>query len=232
MKRRTWLIGAFLVVVGCSARPEQAIVNDAAEALGGAQRVLAVNTLVIDGTGENTNLGQSLSPDALNVFNVTQAKRSIDFANNRWRLQQTRVATFGPPNPQPQVQDLGVDGDVAYNIQPNGMAQRAADQVAKDRHMELFHHPIGALRAALAQGAQLTNPRTEGSESSVDVTTAQGDKFTLHSDSTTKLPSRVTSTTSSTTNWLLGDVVVETSFTNYADVNGLKLPARITVKTD
>jgi glyoxylase-like metal-dependent hydrolase (beta-lactamase superfamily II) len=38
--------------------------------------------------------------------------------------------------------------------------------------------------------------------------------------------------TSNTTNWLLGDAVVETSFADYADVDGLKLPARITVKTD
>ncbi len=192
----------------------------------------AVNTLVIEGTGENTNLGQSLTPDALNVFTVSQAKRSIDFANNRWRLQQTRVATFGPPNPQPQVQNLGVDGDVAYNVQPNGMAQRVAEQVAKDRRMELFHHPIGALRAALTQGAQLTRPRTEGSESSVDVTTAQGDKFTLYIDSATKLSTRVTSMTSNTTNWLLGDATIETSFADYADADGLKLPTRLTVKTD
>ena len=232
MKRRTWLIGAFVVLAGCSAPPEQAIVNDAAEALGGAQRVQAVNTLVIEGTGENTNLGQSLTPDALNVFNVMQAKKSIDFANNRWRLEQTRVATFGPPNPQPQVQNQGVDGDVAYNVGANGMAQRAAEQVAKARRMELFHHPVGALRAALAQGAQLTAPRTEGPESSVVVTTAQGDKFTLYTDSTTKLPTKVTSMTSNTTNWLLGDAVVETSFADYADVDGLKLPTRITVKTD
>src|SRR4029078_493103 len=111
-------------------------------------------------------------------------------------------------------------------------AQRAAEQVAKDRRMELFHHPIGAVRAALAQGAKLTNPRTEGSENSVVVTTAQGDKFTLYTDSTTKLPTKVTSMTSNTTNWLLGDAVVQTSFADYADVAGLKLPARLTMMTD
>jgi len=232
MNGRIFVLGAVLILVGCSAAPEQVIVNDAAEALGGTQRVQAVNTLVIEGTGENTNLGQSLTPDALNVFNVTQAKKSIDFANNRWRLEQSRIATFGPPNPQPQAQNQGVDGDVAYNLGANGMAQRAAEQIAKDRRMELFHHPIGAVKAALAQGTRLTNPRTEGSESSVVVTTAQGDKFTLFTDSTTKLPTKVTSMTSATTNWLLGDAVVETSFTDYADVDGLKLPARLTMKTD
>ena len=232
MRRSTWLIGAALVLLGCTSSPEQATVNDAANALGGAQRIQAVNTLVIEGIGENTNLGQSLTPDALNVFKVNEYKRSMDFANTRWRLQQTRVATFGPPNPQPQVQNFGVDGDVSYNIQPNGMAQRAAEQVAKDRRMEAFHHPIGAVRAALSQGAQLSKPRTEGSDNVVDITTAQGDKLTLFVDSGTKLPSKVVSMTSNNTNWVLGDVAVETSFADYADVEGLKLPTRINVKTD
>src|SRR5262245_20224003 len=140
VKRSAWLIVAALVLMGCTSSPEQSTVNDAAAALGGAQKIQSVNTLVIEGTGENTNLGQSLTPDAVNVFRVNQYKRSIDFANTRWHLEQTRVATFGPPNPQPQVQNFGVDGDVAYNVQANGMAQRAAEQVAKDRRMEAFHH--------------------------------------------------------------------------------------------
>src|SRR5690349_474326 len=114
VKRSAWLMGVALMFVGCTSSPEQSTVNDAAAALGGADKIQAVNTLVIEGTGENTNLGQSLTPDSMNVFKVDQYKRSIDFANTRWRVQQTRVATFGPPNPQPQVQDFGVDGDIAY----------------------------------------------------------------------------------------------------------------------
>ena len=41
-------------------------------ALGGRERVLGVRTLVVEGTGENYNLGQNRSPDAdLPVFAVT-----------------------------------------------------------------------------------------------------------------------------------------------------------------
>jgi len=47
MNGRIFVLGAVLILVGCSAAPEQVIVNDAAEALGGTQRVQAVNTLVI-----------------------------------------------------------------------------------------------------------------------------------------------------------------------------------------
>ena len=233
MRRTTWLFAAGLVLGGCSSNPpEKAIVNGAAAALGGAAKSQAVNTIVIEGTGENGNLGQSTTPDALNVFKVTESKRFFDFAGGRQRLEQTRIATFGAPNAAPQKQNLGLDGDVAYNVAANGTATRASTQTAKDRRMEMYHHPIGALRAALGQGAQLSNPRKEGSDDVVDIATAQGDKFTLFVDSGTKLPSKVVSMTSGDTNWPLGDVTLETMFSNYTDVNGLKLPGRITSKTD
>ena len=232
MRRTTLFFAATLVLVGCASAPEKATINGTASALGGADKILAVNTLVIEGTGENGNLGQSQNPDALNVLKVTESKRYIDFAGGRQRLEQTRIATFGAPNPQPQKQNLGLDGDVAYNVAANGTATRAAAQVAKDRRMELYHYPIGALRAALGAGAQLSNPRKEGGEDAVDIATAQGDKFTLFVDSGTKLPSKVVSMTSNNINWPIGDATLETDFANYTDVNGLKLPGRITSKTD
>ena len=232
MKRVTWLIAA-LFLAGCSSTPtEQATINGAASALGGAEKILAVKTIVIEGTGENGNLGQSTTPGALNVLKVSESKRFIDFAGGRQRLEQTRIATFGAPNPQPQKQNLGLDGDIAYNIAANGTATRAAAQVAKDRRMEIYHHPIGALRAALSQGAQVSNPRKDGNDDVVDVTTAQGDKFSLFVDSGTKLPSKVVSMTSNNTNWPIGDAAVETSFANYTDADGLKVPGRLTSKTD
>jgi glyoxylase-like metal-dependent hydrolase (beta-lactamase superfamily II) len=231
MRFSNWSILLVVLVAGCSsATPEQTIINDAADALGGADQILAVNTLVIEGTGQNTNLGQSLSPDNLQTLNVTQSKRSIDFANNRTRLEQTRTATFGV-NPQPQRQNLGVDGDVAYNIGGDGNATRAAEQAAKDRRMEVLHHPIGAVRAALREGAQLANARQEGTEEAVDITTAQGDKLTLYIDGATRLPSKVVSVISANNNWPMADVNIETSFANYAAVEGLQLPARLTTKT-
>ena len=76
-------------------------------------------------------------------------------------------------------------------------------------------------RAALDPAARLANPRTAGGERVVDVTTAHGSTFTLAIDATTKLPTRVVSMTD---NANLGDVAIETSFADYADVSGVKLP--------
>jgi hypothetical protein len=63
----------------------------------------------------------------------------------------------------------------------------------------------------------------------VDVTTAQGELLTLAVDPTTKLPSHI-SRRSSDPNW--GDIVIETTLSDYQDVNGLKLPSRFVTKQD
>ncbi len=123
----------------------------------------------------------------------------------------------------------GVDGAVAYNVAANGNATRAGEVVAKDRRAEGYHHPITIVRAALDPAAMLSNPRTLDNQSVVDITTADGLMFTLAIDAMTKLPTRVVSMTDNTN---LGDVAIETSFADYQDVNGLKLPALLTTKTD
>ena len=231
MRIRNWFVTAIVLFAGCaSTPPEKAIINDAATALGGAGKIQAVNTLTISGSGENLNLGQNSSPDVPEpILKVSEYKRSVDFAGNRSRLEQVRTATVG--NTAPAKQILGLDGDVAFNVNATGMATRASDQVAKDRRAEMYHHPIGAVRAALAQGAVVANPRKEGNDDVVDITTAEGAKLTLYVDSQTKLPSKVTTMTDNI-GGPLGDMVVETSFANYADTAGLKLPTRLTTKND
>jgi glyoxylase-like metal-dependent hydrolase (beta-lactamase superfamily II) len=233
MRRMTWLVlVTAAVVAGCTqATPEQQIINDAAAAVGGGDKIAAVKTIVIEGEGSNGNLGQDMSPDATGqAFAVTGYKRAMDIPSGRVRIEQTRTPNFTFfQGQQPQKQVLGIDGDVAYNVAPDGMATRAADAVAKDRRAETYHHPITIIRAALDPAARLSNPRTQDKQNVVDITTANGLKFTLAIDSTTKLPTRVVSMTDNTN---LGDVAIETSFADYQDVNGLKLPAHLTTKTD
>jgi len=83
----------------------------------------------------------------------------------------------------------------------------------------------------LAQGATVANARKDGNADVVDITTADGIKMTLYVDSQTKLPSKITTMTDNI-GGPLGDMVVETSFANYVDTNGVKLPTRITTKND
>jgi glyoxylase-like metal-dependent hydrolase (beta-lactamase superfamily II) len=163
-------------------------------------------------------------------LNVTQYKRTLDFANSRWRLEQVRVPTVG--NTATQTQILAVDGDVAFNVNPQTMAgARQNAQVAKDRRAELYHHPVGALKAALAQGAAVANPRKDGNDDVVDVTAADGTTFSLYVDTTSKMPTKVTTNTDNF-NGPLGDIVIETAFANYAESGGVQLPTQLTTKID
>jgi glyoxylase-like metal-dependent hydrolase (beta-lactamase superfamily II) len=121
-----------------------------------------------------------------------------------------------------------VAGDVGYNVAPDGSATRIANAAAKDRRVEIYHHPLTIVRAALAPGATLANARTANGQRVVDVTT-NGMTFTLATDATSNLPTRVVSMAD---NLNLGDVALETAFADYQDVGGLKLPARLTTTTD
>ncbi len=74
MKRRIVALAALVLSLSACARltPEQQVVSDAAEALGGRERVLAAKTLVLEGGGTHYNLGQDLRPGAAGqTFTVT-----------------------------------------------------------------------------------------------------------------------------------------------------------------
>ena len=211
--------------------PEQQIIDDAAAALGGADRILAVSTLTFEGEGTRYNLGQDVTPGASGeTFTLTGYRRDLDVAGGRARTEltfQPNFAYFRGPDAIAQV--AGIDGDVGYNVAANGDASRVNRAAAGDRRVELYHTPISALRAALDPMASVTNAREEGSESVVNVQTADGDAFTLVTDGTTHLPNRVMSMSDNTN---LGDVTIATSFADYQDIDGLQLPTLVTTMVD
>jgi glyoxylase-like metal-dependent hydrolase (beta-lactamase superfamily II) len=228
--RTPWIIAAALLAGACSqAAPEVQIINDAAEALGGRDRVLAVRTLVLEGTGVQPNIGQNMAPEAeLPVWNVTAYRRVLDLERGRMRVQLTREPGFVFVTPQ-QRQDFGLDGDAAYGAAANGTATRASERTARERRVEMLHHPLTVVRAALQEGADLSNARTGDGGRLVDIRTASGDTLTLAVDAGTGLPARVVSQGYHAN---LGDVTIETAFEDYADVDGLRLPSRLVTRLD
>src|SRR5262250_1699698 len=137
MNKPLGLIALLVAASGCArTSPEQRVINDAADALGGRQKVLAVKTLTVEGEGPAPNVGQNTMPDGeLPVWKVTEYKRSIDFANHRMRTQQLRTAQFLFANANTQRQDQGLDGDVAFNVGGDGKAARVSATAARDRRM-------------------------------------------------------------------------------------------------
>jgi glyoxylase-like metal-dependent hydrolase (beta-lactamase superfamily II) len=238
MKKRMFLgvvlASSLLFAQGPSAQtPEQQIVADAAAALGGRDRVLAVKTLAIDGGGHDMSIGQSRRFDELglqsDVNQIRDFRRVYDLTNLRGRFEATREAQYpfylGEGGAR-QVQAL--DGDVAFNIAPNGTPTRVFGPQAVVRRVEYLRHPLTIVRVALGQAARLANARTQGVERLVDVTSGSA-TVTLAIDGTTKLPTRVVWMTDNPT---LGDYAIETRFGDYRSVNGVQLPTLFTTKTD
>ncbi len=232
---RRWTCTLLLVVAAFSAcarrTPEAQLVNEAASALGGAERLQAIKAIAIEGEGTQFNLGQDIVPGASGqTFTVTNYKRSIDIQAGRARTELTRTPNFAyfmGTAPQRQIQ--GIDGGIGYNVALNGTATRVADVAASDRRSELLRHPITAVRAALDPTSRVTNLDTENGQSTVDVATADGRTFTLAIDASTKLPSRVTHLANHVN---LGDVAISTRFAAYQDVGGFQLPTRLRTTTD
>ena len=70
-----------------------------------------------------------------------------------------------------------LDGDVAYNINPQGQAGRGGD--ARDRRMWMHTNPVVAVRAALDPANTLSNRRQESGLTLVDVKLKEGDLLTI-----------------------------------------------------
>ncbi|HUK34135.1 MAG TPA: MBL fold metallo-hydrolase, partial [Vicinamibacterales bacterium] len=219
------------VVAACSKLPpERQAIADAADAMGGQDKIAVVKTLTIEGEGDAPNAGQNTMPDSeLPNWKITTFKRTVDVANQRMRVQQARTAQFLFAGPNTQRLDQGVDGDVAFNVGPDGKVTRAAAAAVKDRRLEMLHHPLVIVRMALDPDTKVSSFRTAGTQQVVEIDTKQGEHLTLGIDATTHLPTRVTSMSY---NANMGDVAIDTAFADYETVDGLKLPRRLTTKMD
>jgi len=217
--------------VACApADPDRQFVQDVAQALGGQDRITALKSMAVEGEGDAPMLGQSTMPDSEQPrWKVTEYRRTTDFANDRTDMQQVRTVQFLFAGPGVQRQHQVLDGTVAFDLSADGMARRVGALQAKDRRTEMLQHPIAAVRAALDEGTTLSNRRSEGDNDLIDVKTLKGDVLTLAASRATHLPVSVT-TRSSNDN--LGDVAVVTTFADYEEVSGLKMPRTVTTRVD
>jgi len=230
MKRASIAVLAAALLCGCRKSPGMRAVLDAAAAMGGKDKIQSVHTLTIEGQGDNANLGQNLTPEApLTTWNVSDFKETLDPANGRMRIEEVRTAQFPFAGENVEKQSMSVDGDVAWNVDASGPSGRLTAKAAQQRRLESLRNPVSALREALDPKAQLSHFRETGSRQAIDVITPAGDMLTLTMDSQTKLPVSV-STTIAHPN--LGDAAVETTFGDFEDADGLKLPNRLTTKID
>lgn len=221
---RLMLATLAVALAGGSLGAQSAALDAAAAALGGKDRILAVRTLVLEGTGTQLNFGQNLTPTAETRFEVTGWRREFDFANRRWLLDQTRVPRFTTGNMNPQRQRSGLDGapnGVAYNIGNNDVMQRAGGNAATDRIYEFMTHPLGFLQAAFSPGVTVSEEAAPNNMRKVTIT-PMGLTISMLVDAR-GLPARIERTVYQP---MLGDVTFVTEWSDYRESGGLRLPMR------
>jgi len=231
------VLGAVLILataVGyAQSTPERQLINDAADALGGAANIQKIGVITIDGHGISNSIGQARTPkgddlespaEPTAIWSVTEFKRTIDVPNGRARQQWKRGPAFASPQPD-GTQHVGLDGTIAYAIGANGQATRQADAVSQARRFEtILSHPIGVLHAALDPASKLSNLRRQGNLDVVDITTASRERLTLAVDRTSHFPQWVTMAGYHS---YLGDIVNKAEWHNYQNEGPIMLPMRL-----
>ena len=116
------------------------VINRAAAALGGKERVMSVKSLTIYGYGQQAyqNGGGNItaSIDAPQKWvNVNGLARTIDFEHGRMHLEQRLVQDFVFAYARNMNGDTRVnqflDGDIAFNVGMDGRAVRAAEAAVR-----------------------------------------------------------------------------------------------------
>lgn len=213
--------------------PARQAVEDAAEAMGGKDKLLAVKSLRIVGYGQfaSQDGGGNISsmPQApQKLININGQQRVIDLVNGRMNVQQRNAHDFVfayARNMRGQVQvNQSLDGTVAFNVGPDGKAVRAPDAQVRARRIDMLNNPVAIIRTALDPATKLGSLRTQDALQLLDLTTAQGDQLVLALDRITKLPAWL-SWVAPHTNY--GDTTYRTYYEAYQplDGNGLRLPS-------
>jgi len=184
-----------------------------------------IRTIQFTGSGANFSLGQNPRPDApwprSNVRSLTAA---IAYDAPAMRLEVFRTAVPNPPlpagapAPTEQRQLQFVSGTRAWNVAGEN-ATPALGAVA-DRRALISSTPHGFLKAALTSNATATR---EGRKTKIAFTTAGKQRMVGWIDER----NFVEKVQTWIDNPVLGDMLVEMSFSDYKDFGGITFPARI-----
>jgi glyoxylase-like metal-dependent hydrolase (beta-lactamase superfamily II) len=213
----------------------QQILDDAATAIGGRDRIMAVKTMLLEGAGNFVGITSLRYDDDIGfksaIEQLRDVRRAYDLANGRARFELTRMVEYVfyiGDAPTRTIQ--GLDGKVAFNVNPvTQNATPAFGNQGTSRRLEYLRHPLTLVRAALGPNAKLTNGRTQGTERLVDIAIDELSPLTLAIDATTKRPTRIFEIVD---NNLFGDTMQALEFGDYKTVNGLQLPTLLTNRQD
>jgi len=219
-KRFLMALAALALVIGmASAQNTKTVLQNATEAMGD------VKSIQFSGTGHYFTLGQNFNSSAAWPDSVLSSySRTIDYSARSSKEELTRTDTNPPAigggarfsGEQKQV-NL-VSGSYAWN-QP-GNAPQPAMAAADERQLQIWLTPHGFLKAAMEN-----NATTKSAKSGTMVSFMAMGKFKVNG--TIDNQNMVTRVETWIPNPVLGDMPVETKYSNYKDFGGVKFPTSI-----
>jgi glyoxylase-like metal-dependent hydrolase (beta-lactamase superfamily II) len=218
-----------------------AALEAAARALGGDARVHAVRNITLYGYGNYAyqfgggNVTASVHA-AQRYEAANDLRRVFDFEHGRFQQSERRnmsftfaLASLTSNAPFNQI----LDGDIAYDIGPDGSASRIPRFIQSPwqldglhmRRMWMLNNPVALVRAALDDAATLGNLRTEGAADGpvqvMDLQLREGDRLSFALSARTHLPYWVRWNAPHSN---FGQLTFTTYLQGYVPVAGLMLP--------
>jgi len=219
------------------------VVNRAATALGGAERVRSIKNITLAGYGQYAYMfgGGRItgSPDAPEKYQAANDLRRVyDLEHGRFQQLERRnmlfpfLAAFGHSF---ALNNLILDGDVAFDVngdKASRVARWSETPLQLDgvhmRRMWMLNNPIALVRAAMDPATELSTPRQEGRDTVIDMTLKSGDKlsagfFPNHFPAWVRWSKPQTD---------LGQVTLTTHFTGYGVFDAVLLPLGYDTRLD
>jgi len=242
MAGRTRLFLAFALAAVLALAAGVASAQDAKTVIQNAQQAMGkANSIQYSGTGTAAGIGQNWNPNvAWHTTIVTKYTRTIDYVNGSSTEDITRTQK-NPPDKGGEAPFAGeqhavnmVSGDTAWNrIQQAadqgsvGMLGNPAPAAAEERQLQILLTPHGFLRAA-AEGKATVSQGNEGGKKVTVVTFTDSNGHKIAGDIDDQ--NMVIKVDSWLPNPVLGDMLVETTYTDYKDFGGIKFPSHIVQK--
>lgn len=203
------------------------VLQAAAEAAGGLERLRAIKTVHRIGKGKIYTQGQGLGPDSPPIIRDLETEAWVDFAGNRV-LTENRLQIGGVLVHNRNV--LTGETGYAWNAATNANTRLTPAQLGGPRNA-LRRDPVRVIVSALSRAETARSLGTDTFDGNphdvVAFSEPDGTLLTLYLDGKTHLPGKL-ETWSDTA--VLGDTLNELVFSDYRTVAGVKAPFRLTVR--
>jgi len=227
-----------------ASKPGGTLIEQAAGALGGMDRVRSAKSITLIGYGQYAYMfGGGRITASLNAPEKYQAandlRRVYDLENGRFQQLERRNMLFpflGVFGHSYALIDQILDGDIAFDVMGDKTIRAprwSQSPLQLDgihmRRMWMLNNPVVLVRTALNGSTSVSAPRREGEYTVVDLTLKEGDKLSAGFFARNHLPAFVRWSNPFTD---LGEVTYTTYFTGYASVSGLLLPLGYDTRID